>query len=616
MILSREDEQGVAAPVTMSEVPSVDDGSDIEDISEEIKKKPKKKSEEQDASVRQFRRKKHGWVKWVIIAVIVLGIIGLVVYKVVDAKKKLADAMNSNNTTTAEIKRMDISKAISATGTIKSKDVRTITSPLAGVKIDEVLCKVGDMVEQGAVVITFSREDINKKIGQLEEDITEAKQTKNLDGGDRKNSYVNEYDLQTYSVATSYESFQRAGTDLDKAKEDYQKAQNETSDFKNLHEEAKENVDRVQKELVEKQDELKKAQNPEEGDPDYDGIASLTNEVASLQAKVNKYRDALDNYDTKLESYQEAEKQKKNSLDTAQRSYDDAYVKFNKAGYDASFSDAKSDYNKNKGDLTANDNIKNLERQKEQNIDSLENYIITAPISGLVTEVNAQEGNGYQATTGALMTIQAVDIYEVTTQIDEYDINNVVLGQDVAIMTDATGEDELKGKVTFIAPTATAATGNSTSNTFEVRIDIQGKDERLKLGMSAKLNILVDTHKNVLAVPYDAIEEKDGGKTVIYVQDQSASKDQKKSDEAPSIQVFGSDGMLKSSEDDSKKPDRPVPGGAPAGMKEIPVQVGLESDYYTEVISNQIKEGMTVMVNSTAGELGGDFDMFMGPGPN
>ena len=607
--MSREDELGVAAPVTMSDVPSDDDGSDIEDISEEIRKKPKKKTEDQDASVRQFRRKKHGWVKWVIIAVIVLGIIGFVVYKVADAKKKLADAMNSGNTTTAEIKRMDISKAISATGTIQSKDVRTITSPLAGVKIDEVLCKVGDMVDKGAVVITFSREDINKKIGQLDEDITEAKQNKNLDGGDRKNSYVNEYDLQTYSIATSYDSFKRSGEDLDKAKDDYQKACNDTSDFKSLHEEAEENIDSVQEDLLRKKEKL--------ADGDYDGReeeARLTNEIAELTAKITKYRDALDNYDTKLKSYQDAEKQKKDALDTAQRNYDDAYVKFNKAGYDASFSDAKSDYNKNKGDLTANDNIKTLERQKEQNIDSLENYIITAPISGLVTEVNAQEGNGYQATTGALMTIQAVDIYEVTTQIDEYDINNVVIGQDVAIMTDATGEDELKGKVTFIAPTATAATGNSTSNTFEVKIDIQGKDERLRLGMSTKLNILVDTHKNVLAVPYDAIEEKDGGKTVIYVQEQTASKDEKKSDGIPSIQVFGSDGLIKSS-DDKKETDAPGPGGRPAGTKEIPVQIGLESDYYTEVISNNIKEGMTVLVNSTAGELSTDFDMFRGPEP-
>jgi multidrug efflux pump subunit AcrA (membrane-fusion protein) len=303
-------------------------------------------------------------------------------------------------------------------------------------------------------------------------------------------------------------------------------------------------------------------------------------------------------------------------------------VNYNKAGYDASFDNATSDYNLEKGNVQANDSIKSLQRQKEQNEDSLDDYIVTAPITGLVTAVNAQEGNGYQATTGALMTIQAVDVYEVTTQVDEYDINNVRVGQKVAIMTDATGDDELSGTVTFIAPTATAPAqgATSSSNTFEVKIDIAGKDERLRLGMSAKLNILVDTHNNVLAVPYDAIEKKEGGQTVIYVVDNSAPKEAPKEDNSVlGIQVVGVDGLTKP----------PSPGNGPGGgpgngsgsgvqgdgdslnamaatrnAKEIPVQIGLESDYYTEVISDQISEGMTVLVNSTAGELETEMSVF------
>ena len=55
-----------------------------------------------------------------------------------------------------------------------------------------------------------------------------------------------------------------------------------------------------------------------------------------------------------------------------------------------------------------------------------------------------------------------------------------------------------------------------------------------------------------------------------------------------------------------------MPGGL-GNAKEIPVQIGLESDYYTEVISPEIKEGMTVLVNSTAGELQQDMSIF-GPG--
>ena len=596
--------------------PDINDSSEeIVDISEEIKEKPKKKKEQRDTSVDQFRRKKRfGWVKWVVILLIVAGVGTFVVMRVIKAKNAIADAMNQSNTTTAEVTRMDISKAISTTGTIQSKDVRTITSKLSGVKIDKVHYEVGDMVNAGDVVVEFSFEDINKKIGQIEEDITEAKTTKGLDSGDRANTYTDNFGNEFYSMATSNYTIQLRQEDLQLAKDKLARICNEKGDFKSLNEEAKKNIESVEKEYLEKQDKLKKeeAQDPK----NYEKIAELTNEVSSLSAKLQKYRDAIDNYDKNIESYEEKERSAQENVDTAQKNLDDAVVKQNKAYYDAYFDEQKNAYTLNKGNVTANDNVKSLERQLEERQDSLEDYIVTAPITGMVTEVNAQEGNGYQATTGALMTIQAVDIFEVTTQVDEYDINNVKVGQKVAIMTDGTGDEELEGRVTFIAPTATAASGNSTSNTFEVKIDVSKRDERLRLGMSARLNILVDTHDNVLAVPYDAIEEKDGGQTVIYVVDDKAPAAPGKDDEkkGSGIEVIGIDGMIKNN--DEKKPGSGGPGGPPAdkqNAREIPVQIGLESDYYTEVISPEVKEGMTVLVNSTAGEIKNDMDFFMGP---
>ncbi len=614
--------------------------TDIVDISEEIKdtapekkdekkvkhkKKEKEVPKEQEVSVNEFRsHRKEGARKVIIILLIVAAVIGFITWKVIEAKNKLEEMMAGSKAQTAQIERRDISSTINTTGTIQSKDVRTLTSPLTGVKIDKVDVKVGDMVNEGDVVVTFSREDINKKIGQLEEDITEAKQVKALDSGDRNNTYVNGYDLQTYSVATSYEKFKKAETDLQKAKDDLARACSEKGDYKSKYEEAKEKIGGKKEELYNKEIEYKRwkvDQGVDGGDPpdmtkeeNIKKDQTYQDEISALNTKVTTYDSTIKAYDSGITSYENSERSAQTALDTAQKNYDNAWVDYNKAGYDASFSDAKSDYTKNKGDLQANDNIKSLERQKEQNEDTLENYIVTAPITGLVTAVNAQEGNGYQATTGALMTIQAVDVYEVTTQVDEYDINNVKIGQKVAIMTDATGSDEFEGKVTFVAPTATTASGNSTSNTFEVKIDILKKDDRLRLGMSAKINILVDTHDNVLAVPYDAIEEKDGGTTVIYVVDNSAPASGKKGDKDATptptgIQVIGVDGETKS---DGTSGETSAFAEEKRNAKEIQVQIGLESDYYTEIISPEIKEGMTVLVDSKAGELQNDMDMFRG----
>ena len=619
-----------------------DNDNDIVDISDELKepvteeipekkvKKKKKTQKEAEVSVNEFRKNKNKRLKKIlIITAIVLAVGGFITYRVVSAKKKLEEMMAQNKVQTAQIERRTISQAISTTGTIQSKDVRTLTSPLAGVKIDKVNYKVGDMVNEGAIVVAFSVDDINKKIGQLEEDITEAKQAKALDGGDRNNTYVKSYDGQTYNVATAYEKLQKADKDLQNDKEKLQRACNDLSDFKALHEEAKENIDSVQEKYIKKSNDLSDEKNKKViNDPSYDPEreAELTNEVASLQAKITKYRTALDDsYSDNLQKLEDAVKTAQTTVDGTQRAYDLAYVDFNKAGYDAGFNNAKSEYNLNKGNLQANDNVKSLERQKEQNEDTLDNYIVKAPITGLVTAVNAQEGNGYQATTGALMTIQAVDVFEVTTQVDEYDINNVRVGQDVAIMTDATGDDEIKGKVTFVAPTATAqqsgstTTSGSTSSTFEVKIDIINKDERLKLGMSAKLNILVDTHENVLAVPYDALEQKDDGNMYIYVTDDDSRKSDKDAKDSGDksilgITVVGSDGKTKDAGDDSDTPTSfgAAPPDAKKNAKEVKVTVGLEGDFYTEVSSPEIKEGMTVLVDSKAGELQQDMSIFGG----
>ena len=54
--------------------------------------------------------------------------------------------------------------------------------------------------------------------------------------------------------------------------------------------------------------------------------------------------------------------------------------------------------------------------------------------------------------------------------------------------------------------------------------------------------------------------------------------------------------------------------------RDITVKKGLETDYYTEVISDEIKEGMRVLVpeSKDSGDMffGGDFIMMGDPGPD
>lgn len=627
----------------------------------------------------------------VIIAVIIAAIVIYVQY----AAYKVFYESDLFTTTTEEavVERQNLMNTISTTGTIQSKDVRTITSALSGVTIDEVNCEVGDMVEEGQLLVAFSRDDINEKITQIEEDISKNKATQALTEEYKAKEHAYDYGTAAYDNYTAAANTVSASTSLARAQEDLDQACRDRSKFMDDYNEAVANKDRLQAKLDEANAmfALFKATNniPKTVDDptedwyflntdnvDKDGVidfmgyqytvAEFQNYITDLSTKVKEYETTINSYDTSIDSYDK-------KISTAERALQDAQTKLGVTQASQGETVRKttnnlvtSDYNYAKDALTAGDNVTSLERQLNEQTDKLDDFKVTAPIAGMVTTVNAQEGNGYSSQSGALLVVQAVDTFEVTTQIDEYDINRVAVGQKVAIMTDATGDDTLDGEVSFIAPTTTVVQ-NAASNTYEVKINVLTKDDRLKLGMSAKLNIITESHDNVLAVRYDAIEEKDTGELVVYVLDDAEVSQQEDATEDASEQggilVVKEDGTAKISgtptpaaadktdkkatNDKKSKKKKDQKDEKPSfikylfsskddldavvglddkkGAREVIVTKGIEGDYYTEIQSPEIKEGMVVMVNSKTGAMqnvfmqmmNGDFsgDSNMGGGP-
>ena len=223
---------------------------------------------------------------------------------------------------------------------------------------------------------------------------------------------------------------------------------------------------------------------------------------------------------------------------------------------------------------------------------------VTAPISGTVTAIAVEEGDTYNG--GNLIEISDCTDFHVTTTVDEYDISDIEKGQKVVILTDATGEEELEGEITYVAKTmgnslsnssngsanssngttSMASSGTGSSSGYEVRIAVQTKNTKLRVGMTAKCSIILEETKDVFAVPYDAIHTNPNGNTVIYVKDDS--------------------GM----------------------QSEIAVTKGLESDYYVEVSGDELDDNLQVIiptdVSSASNESSesGNLDGLMGPGMN
>ena len=117
------------------------------------------------------------------------------------------------------------------------------------------------------------------------------------------------------------------------------------------------------------------------------------------------------------------------------------------------------------------------------------------------------------------MTIPDLSSYKVNLQVNEGDVNKVSPGLKVQIKPEAIPGTVFTGKVTKVSRVSGAQqwwAADSGSSKFDVEIEMDGTDARLRPGMKGKAEILIEEVKGVVFVPIDAIFEKDG-KTLCYV---------------------------------------------------------------------------------------------------
>lgn len=522
---------------------------------QEEKSRPVKRREKKPVDpYKQKRRKKR--IIWLVVLGILVALILFFYFRVIRPAKEMAESMlNQMNETTDTIEIRDITNSITTTGIIEASDVRTVTSTAKDPTIDAVFADVGDHVNKGDTLVIFSTDAINKTIEQLQEDLAESKRLQAVESRASDRSYLYTYTDQANQLMNQSEKVESALKALYEACDWY-------GDAKRRLQEAK-----------------------DEG-ADAVTISSLENEV--YNAYTNE-QSAQNNYNAAVQTQGQMLGSSGNTLTKADEDHEIEAIK-------------------------AGDQARNYARQIEDAQEKLENYVLTAPISGIVTKVDVEEGNGFAG--GTVMTIQNTDTMKISAKIDEYDIPDVKLGQRVVIKTDATRDDELEGFVSFIAPTSTtmsagaqttASNAQSSSNVdYEVTITVRTEDPRIKIGMSAKLNIVIDQVSNVLTVPYDAIQTNADGQYYITVVDENGAPAGAPTDKSmPVLQINGENTVQDGEPEapDGKQP--PGQGGMPQqNRRDIVVEIGMEGDYYTQVISDEIKEGMTVIIPDD-----GKFDM-------
>lgn len=305
----------------------------------------------------------------------------------------------------------------------------------------------------------------------------------------------------------------------------------------------------------------------------YSGVASAQTGVASAEAQLDAAKDARSGSTlTQLEQ----------GIASANRSVDSAELQEDIAKAQQDAAEQSADTAKQQQAATENSIAQQIDTLKDNLIgsqiaaqstksqeiaiqslqDTLADATITAPVSGVVTAVYAEEG---QPGNGLLFVIEDTDALKITTNIREYDVGNIEVGMPVVIRSDATGDKEISGTVTYIAPAANKTengntlTADDSTVEFEAEVQVNDADSGLRIGMNTRLTVLLEERSDVYGVPYDSVVEKADGSEVVYAVEPSSEKE-------------GS-----------------------YVVTEVPVTTGLETDFYIEVSGDGITDGLSIV---------------------
>lgn len=155
-------------------------------------------------------------------------------------------------------------------------------------------------------------------------------------------------------------------------------------------------------------------------------------------------------------------------------------------------------------------------------LDQLSKTVVTAPMNGVLTHLNVEEGeiavsatSGFQSGT-VIGTIADIERLEVITQIGEVDYPKLGVGQEVVIRPEAAEGVSTGGHIDFISLTAKKSSSDELG-TFEVRIAIDSVVVGVVPGVNVNVDFVVLEKDDVLAVPAHYIRGKGKRKTVLAV---------------------------------------------------------------------------------------------------
>ena len=206
--------------------------------------------------------------------------------------------------------------------------------------------------------------------------------------------------------------------------------------------------------------------------------------------------------------------------------------------------------------------IKQAENALQDAKDTLANYVIRAPIDGIVGKLSAVRGDtAGSASLATIITTKKI----AQISLNEVDVAKIKVGDKVTLTFDAIPDLTVVGIISDIDSIGTVSSGVVNYN---VKISFDSSNDSIKEGMSVSASIITKIATDVVVVPNNALKTKNGNSYVEVF------------DVAPAPATDGLQGV----------PSAVTP-------RQVSVEIGISDDTNTEIISG-LKEGDNIVIKT------------------
>ena len=595
---------------------------------------------------RKKRKGKSGKIVILLIAVLAALLGGFFLYKKKGTGQK---SQGDQSVSTTTVKRMDISSELTASSSLSPKDTYEVTSLVEG-EVIEANFEEGDVVEKGQVLYRIDASSMDSDLSSAQTSLQRAKEsaqtaqsdyaeeTARLAGntyrstasGYIKTLYIKEgdkvnngtkiadlYDDSVMKLTVPFLSGEAAeinvGDEATVTLEDTGEQISGTVTVVSSMEETLSGGRLVKNVTVE-------VSNP----------GGLTTDTAASVTVDGFVCSAEGTFTAKTETTLSVELSGNKSLEIENLLiHEGSYVDKNSDLFQVTAKTAE-EYLKEFKDAveSADDNLENAENKLSNTQDSVDDYTITAPISGTVITKNAKVGDKISKSSSGTTTMAV--IYDLSTMtlemsVDELDVSSVKVGQSVEITADAVEGETFTGIVTNVSLQSSYSNG-VTNYPVTVTLDDTGS---LLPGMNVDAKIILDSSENALVIPASALMR--GNKVYVKKSSDNAenagdadsegknhgdgAQNADSVDKQPDTGTEASDSSKGSGTDksSSKNSGSGKSGGSnvPDGFEAVQVTTGIINDDYVEILSG-LSEGDEIYVSSDSGSSTQTDQMQMG----